>query len=103
MFSQRNNPYCELLQLKQMKKNFNTQQYEKNSWTGFGFTMLQYSIYIRHCNSRENTDVHIIRVRSILAPKAELYLRFRPPDVYTPMTNPARLSGLYLPDNFIIS
>ena len=31
-----------------------------------GFTMLQYSIYIRHCNSRENSIVHIKRVKSFL-------------------------------------
>ncbi|PZX11792.1 CRISPR-associated protein Cas2 [Breznakibacter xylanolyticus] len=37
-----------------------------------GFAMLQYSIYIRHCNSRENADVHIKRVKSFLAPKGEV-------------------------------
>ena len=30
-----------------------------------GFTMLQFSVYIRHCASRENADVHIKRVRMI--------------------------------------
>ena len=24
-----------------------------------GFTMFQFSIYVRHCSSAENTDVHI--------------------------------------------
>jgi len=28
-----------------------------------GFVMLQFSVYIRHCASRENADVHIKRVR----------------------------------------
>ncbi|MCD7711006.1 MAG: CRISPR-associated endonuclease Cas2 [Porphyromonadaceae bacterium] len=28
-----------------------------------GFTMFQFSIYIRHCPSRENADVHIKRVK----------------------------------------
>ncbi len=37
-----------------------------------GFTMLQYSIYIRHCNSRENADVHIKRVKYSLPPKGEV-------------------------------
>ena len=37
-----------------------------------GFAMLQYSIYIRHCNSRENAEVHIKRVKSILAPYGEI-------------------------------
>jgi CRISPR-associated protein Cas2 len=29
-----------------------------------GFTMFQYSIYVRHCASRENAEVHTKRVRS---------------------------------------
>lgn len=28
-----------------------------------GFTMLQFSVYIRHCASRENAEVHIRRVK----------------------------------------
>lgn len=31
-----------------------------------GFTMFQFSIYLRHCPSRENADVHIKRVKSFL-------------------------------------
>lgn len=31
-----------------------------------GFTMFQYSIYVRHCASRENADVHQRRVKAIL-------------------------------------
>lgn len=31
-----------------------------------GFTMFQFSMYLRHCNSRENADVHIKRVKKIL-------------------------------------
>jgi CRISPR-associated protein Cas2 len=31
-----------------------------------GFVMLQFSIYIRHCSSRENMLVHIKRVRENL-------------------------------------
>ncbi len=37
-----------------------------------GFAMLQYSIYIRHCNSRENAEVHIKRVKHSLPPKGEV-------------------------------
>ncbi len=33
---------------------------------GDGFTMFQFSIYIRHCPSRENADVHIRRVKKAL-------------------------------------
>lgn len=39
-----------------------------------GFTMMQYSIYTRHCNSRENATVHMKRVKSFLPPKGEVIL-----------------------------
>lgn len=39
-----------------------------------GFAMLQYSIYIRHCNSRENAQVHQKRVKSFLPPKGEVIM-----------------------------
>ncbi len=31
-----------------------------------GFTMFQFSIYMRHCASRENAIVHVNRVKSFL-------------------------------------
>lgn len=31
-----------------------------------GFTMFQFSIYVRHCASMENANVHIKRVKSFL-------------------------------------
>ena len=31
-----------------------------------GFTMFQFSIYVRHCASAENAEVHIKRVKSFL-------------------------------------
>ena len=31
-----------------------------------GFTMFQFSMYIRHCASMENAQVHIKRVKSLL-------------------------------------
>ncbi|MCX6257051.1 MAG: CRISPR-associated endonuclease Cas2 [Bacteroidia bacterium] len=31
-----------------------------------GFSMFQFSIYVRHCPSRENADVHIKRVKNLL-------------------------------------
>ena len=37
-----------------------------------GFTMMQYSIYIRHCPCIENAEVHIKRVKSILPPEGEV-------------------------------
>lgn len=39
-----------------------------------GFAMLQYSIYIRHCSSRENAEVHLRRVKSFLPPKGEVII-----------------------------
>ncbi len=39
-----------------------------------GFTMMQFSIYIRHCNSRENAGVHMRRVKSFLPPKGEVII-----------------------------
>ncbi len=37
-----------------------------------GFQMFQFSIYLRHCSSKENADVHIKRVKSILPPKGHI-------------------------------
>jgi CRISPR-associated protein Cas2 len=37
-----------------------------------GFAMFQFSIYLRHCSSRENADVHIKRVKKLLPPKGHV-------------------------------
>ncbi|NCT74727.1 MAG: CRISPR-associated endonuclease Cas2 [Chitinophagaceae bacterium] len=37
-----------------------------------GFQMFQFSIYLRHCASRENAEVHIQRVRRILPPQGHV-------------------------------
>lgn len=34
--------------------------------------MLQYSVYARHCASRDNADVHIRRVEAYLPPDGEV-------------------------------
>ena len=46
---------------------------ERRAYTDFrkklqndGFCMFQFSIYLRHCASRENAEVHIRRVKSML-------------------------------------
>jgi len=39
-----------------------------------GFVMLQYSIYIRHCNSMENAEVHIKRVKTFLPPDGNVII-----------------------------
>ena len=37
-----------------------------------GFQMFQFSLYLRHCPSRENADVHVARVKKILPAKGEV-------------------------------
>lgn len=37
-----------------------------------GFTMFQFSIYVRHCPSAENAEVHKKRVRSIMPEKGQI-------------------------------
>jgi CRISPR-associated protein Cas2 len=37
-----------------------------------GFQMFQFSIYLRHCSSKENADVHIKRVKSKLPDKGHV-------------------------------
>ena len=37
-----------------------------------GFSMFQFSMYIRHCASKENAEVHIKRVKAILPPKGHI-------------------------------
>jgi CRISPR-associated protein Cas2 len=37
-----------------------------------GFTMMQFSVYVRHCASEENADVHEKRVSGALPPDGEV-------------------------------
>lgn len=37
-----------------------------------GFAMFQFSIYVRHCPSRENADMHIRRVKASLPEKGHV-------------------------------
>jgi CRISPR-associated protein Cas2 len=52
---------------------------DRKSYTKFrkkimddGFQMFQFSMYIRHCSSRENSEVHIQRVKTILPVKGHI-------------------------------
>lgn len=38
----------------------------RNNLIRDGFTMFQFSIYLRHCPSAENADLHIRRVKNFL-------------------------------------
>jgi CRISPR-associated protein Cas2 len=37
-----------------------------------GFSMFQFSIYVRHCSSAENTEVHVKRVKNALPNKGSI-------------------------------
>lgn len=37
-----------------------------------GFTMMQFSVYVRHCASSESADVHTKRVKGILPEKGQV-------------------------------
>jgi CRISPR-associated protein Cas2 len=37
-----------------------------------GFARMQFSVYIRHCASEENGDVHVQRVQNALPPDGEV-------------------------------
>lgn len=37
-----------------------------------GFSRMQYSVYIRHCSSEENADVHDARIRHALPAEGEV-------------------------------
>jgi CRISPR-associated protein Cas2 len=39
-----------------------------------GFSMLQYSVYVRHCASEENATVHYNRIGNFLPPDGEVRL-----------------------------
>jgi CRISPR-associated protein Cas2 len=39
-----------------------------------GFSMMQFSVYIRHCASLENADVHVQRVQSMVPADGEVRL-----------------------------
>jgi CRISPR-associated protein Cas2 len=39
-----------------------------------GFAMIQYSIYARHCSSRENAEVHKKRIKNQLPPYGDIVI-----------------------------
>jgi len=56
-----------------------TSKKERKAYTIFrkkimkdGFTMMQYSVYTRHCASSESADVHTKRVKSFLPEKGQV-------------------------------
>lgn len=51
----------------------NAQQFRKNLMKD-GFTMMQFSVYVRHCASSESADVHEKRVNKLLPPLGKVSL-----------------------------
>ena len=56
-----------------------TSKIETKNYTRFrshllkdGFSMMQYSVYSRHCASEENAKVHCNRITSVLPPDGEV-------------------------------
>ena len=49
------------------KDRRNAQQFRKNILKN-SFTMMQYSVYTRHCASSESANVHELRVKKLLPP-----------------------------------
>jgi CRISPR-associated protein Cas2 len=54
---------------KKDRKNYT--EFRKNMLKD-GFTMFQFSAYLRHCASRENAEVHLNRVQKSLPPKGHV-------------------------------
>ncbi len=44
----------------------------RKSLLGFGFSMFQFSMYIRHTPTRESCDMHAQRVRDIIPPEGKI-------------------------------
>ena len=53
----------------------------------FGFSMMQYSVYVRHCPSRETADVHINRVKKMLPPRGQVTITMITDKQYGSMIN----------------
>ena len=56
----------------QTKKDKKVYQSFRDKLIRDGFVMFQFSIYIRHCASRENMNVHIKRINSYLPERGKV-------------------------------
>lgn len=57
------------VETKKDRKNYTT---FRKSMLKDGFSMFQFSAYLRHCASRENADVHVKRVQGNLPPRGHV-------------------------------
>jgi CRISPR-associated protein Cas2 len=44
----------------------------RKSMLNSGFARFQFSMYLRHCSSREHADMHVERVKRILPPEGHI-------------------------------
>lgn len=58
---------------KRDRKNAN--QFRKNLLKD-GFTMMQFSVYIRHCASKESMETHMKRIERLVPPKGKVSMIF---------------------------
>ena len=54
---------------------------------GDGFTMMQFSVYIRHCPSKETRDVHSKRVKEMIPQKGHIVILAVTDKQYSEMIN----------------
>ncbi|MGI5846822.1 MAG: CRISPR-associated endonuclease Cas2 [Candidatus Cryptobacteroides sp.] len=54
------------------KKEIKAANSFRKSLIEYGFTMFQFSIYLRHCPSKENAEMHIMRVKRCLPEKGKV-------------------------------
>lgn len=59
------------LPVKTKEERKRANQFRKNLLKD-GFERLQLSVYVRHCPSRENVDVHKARIRAFLPPRGHV-------------------------------
>lgn len=52
-----------------------------------GFTMMQYSVYVRHCASKESMEVHTRRIESMIPDKGQVSILGITDKQYSNITN----------------
>ncbi|MCH8558026.1 MAG: CRISPR-associated endonuclease Cas2 [Balneolia bacterium] len=52
-----------------------------------GFTMMQYSVYARHCASKESADVHTKRIENLIPPEGHVSIMRITDKQYSLITN----------------
>ena len=63
-----------------------------------GFSMMQFSVYIRHCASKESAEVHIKRVKSFIPGKGQVSILSVTDKQYGNITNLWGKSSAPLPE-----